>query len=315
MNKSIFALLLFFSASHAQASTTSTYFTHTASQLDDSGFIQNDDSTDTLSVNPISGETSTKDYTEATSIVMSYNNYDVYARARADISGQMSIDLNYGGDNLISYFARGGVVVKTNIINDTTDDMQYTYSMNIASINLALGGFELSDQYFHDNGKFYVANYISLEQKSNSDTTTLFDSYTRLDKDLNGLSFNVEGDAITWLDTTLGGHTLNYFDNSGVKYGASYESQPFSKTFNLGVLAPGESMEVSYLIYNYLRADGPVYYSSDGGLIAKAIIYDPVGVNASTISSSPVSAVPLPNAVLLFGSGLLGLFGIKKRKS
>jgi hypothetical protein len=39
-----------------------------------------------------------------------------------------------------------------------------------------------------------------------------------------------------------------------------------------------------------------------------------VGPNSVTFATGPVSAVPLPGALVLFGSGLVGLLGARARR-
>ena len=73
-----------------------------------------------------------------------------------------------------------------------------------------------------------------------------------------------------------------------------------------GFLDDGETVVVTASLFVSLDAPG---FETGGA----AIIGDPLDLSAGAFSAS-LSMVPVPAAVWLFGSGLLGLIGIARRK-
>ena len=101
------------------------------------------------------------------------------------------------------------------------------------------------------------------------------------------------------------GGTASFFTTSS---GFGYEMANLTGLF-MGSLAAGESVTFETILLSSVKCPG----FEVGG---KATIGDPnnLTITPGTTSNFSVSAVPVPAAVWLFGSGLLGLFGFARRK-
>lgn len=97
--------------------------------------------------------------------------------------------------------------------------------------------------------------------------------------------------------------------------------QPYYGTANLGVLSPGQSLDLSVLVtltaarMPSIECDQAI---SDCSGIASAYLGDPSDITSQplgfNVTSVQVATVPLPQTAVLFVSGLLGL-GFARRKS
>ncbi|MCW9014020.1 MAG: VPLPA-CTERM sorting domain-containing protein [Gammaproteobacteria bacterium] len=102
------------------------------------------------------------------------------------------------------------------------------------------------------------------------------------------------------------GSTASYFENGGI---FGYTLNDVSGSFS-GVLAAGETAYIDTEMYAAIFGPG-------WEVGARASIGDPNDLSAGPGFSGDftVSAVPVPAAVWLFGSGLIGLIGIARRKA
>ena len=112
-----------------------------------------------------------------------------------------------------------------------------------------------------------------------------------------GEEFSSTGDASFTEDRNLG-----YF---------RYDLGAVAGTFS-GTLGIGESVTINTMLEAYVYGSR-TYESPVGGL---AYVGDPNGLSISGFDITPtgVSTVPVPAAAWLFGTGLLGLFGISRRR-
>lgn len=125
-------------------------------------------------------------------------------------------------------------------------------------------------------------------------------------------SFEVTGQGLALI--TLDWH-LSLTGTLGDSNDYSYAQASLSGSFSDGVWNSGSASSTPYY-YSHSTGD----FSTDGSFTL-AIFSNGVNTvtgsltaNAYTYSYSPVSQVPVPMAAWLFGSGLLGLMGVSRRK-
>lgn len=102
------------------------------------------------------------------------------------------------------------------------------------------------------------------------------------------------------------------FDNE-----ALYTWGDYIGNLDLGALNPGESGLLEYNVF--VRGSGQFDMCGSSGCgQTNASIGDPLSLSSEispgSINSVPLSAVPVPAAVWLFSSGLIGLIGVARRK-
>ena len=148
-----------------------------------------------------------------------------------------------------------------------------------------------SGEHFIANGTTEAAAFTdSLEYPGVAESYALssFGLFFSLDSAYN---YSLIGQTVGWAEVDLS--TVGLFGGPNPSSGVLL---PFSSS---GVLAPGD-----YSLYAYAVADDMVFGHPD-----------PVFSHYSVeLILSPVATVPVPAAVWLFGSGLLGLVGIARRK-
>ncbi len=104
-------------------------------------------------------------------------------------------------------------------------------------------------------------------------------------------------------------------NDSGISEGyyANFNDQSLADGFvNLAALDAGAGSFVEMDIYHFYSDDWGASINTDG--IVGSLTY---GLNDSceVYADLNVNAVPIPGSVLLLGSGLLGLFGIRRKKN
>ena len=105
---------------------------------------------------------------------------------------------------------------------------------------------------------------------------------------------------------TLGTDPLGstFFSDSFSVFGYQFDNLDSSIT---GSLAPGQTVTVEASLFASVTMPG---FESGGA----ARIGDPLDLSAGAFSGS-LTIVPVPAAVWLFGSGLIGLIGVARRKA
>jgi hypothetical protein len=85
---------------------------------------------------------------------------------------------------------------------------------------------------------------------------------------------------------------------------------PFTGELDLGAFANGESFEISYVLSVYASSE---YFIGNDYVMAH--FGDPIDLSGGMSVDVSASAVPIPAAAYLFGSGLIGLLGFKRKQS
>jgi hypothetical protein len=91
-------------------------------------------------------------------------------------------------------------------------------------------------------------------------------------------------------------------------YARAYD--PFTGKIDLGAIGAGESFEISYVMSVYVSSE---YFIGDDYVMAH--FGDPLDLSGGMSVNVSASAVPIPAAAYLFGSGLIGLLGFKRKQS
>jgi hypothetical protein len=97
----------------------------------------------------------------------------------------------------------------------------------------------------------------------------------------------------------------NFSENS---YSRIYD--PFTGELDLGAFANGESFEISYALSVYASSE---YFIGNDYVMAH--FGDPLDLSGGMSVNVSASAVPIPAAAYLFGSGLIGLLGFNRKQS
>jgi len=116
-----------------------------------------------------------------------------------------------------------------------------------------------------------------------------------------------------------------YLTDNGNPNHLGYAWDPLDLDLYLGTFNPGDIFNLSYEIQARVRKDAggdfcgsfegpnPVNCTELG--YAEVHFSDPAGVQQNPlVSGATIAAVPVPAAIWLFGSGLLGLVGVARRK-
>ena len=183
---------------------------------------------------------------------------------------------------------------------------------------------------FTGNGSRQVLNFHidqGMLQTNSSNHEGLMRAGYGINISLNGNSIWSSHDEIGWSPNVPNGQTLffNDYDDNRLSHrspapwedGGSTDPflmeynlyDPFTGQLDLGTFAEGETFEITYEMGVYSYSD----FWIDG--YALAHFGDPLNLSGGEggISAS-VSPVPVPAAVYLFGSGLIGLLGFSSRR-
>jgi len=214
---------------------------------------------------------------------------DAAAKATADETGRSAVSTEGVFFTGQGFESGASAFFLTTFTNDTSSSLNFTYEFMINGPSVEIVDFASADQ---TNGPSAEATASIFMSTSGGDSDSV-----SLDALLFGGSF---------------GHTFNSFGNTATLFstndGLGYRMDDYFGSFS-GVLAAGETVtidtELSVLIA-----------SSRTELGAKASIGDPNNLTAGPgISGSfAVSAVPIPGAVWLFASGLIGLISVARHR-
>jgi hypothetical protein len=135
------------------------------------------------------------------------------------------------------------------------------------------------------------------------------------DLDIGGTSYNVDFEAVGDTFSTFGGNEHFWADISSALTAANAVNAILNAQASLPLLNNNESDPDGYIVWTGAPNPGldPVISFINGGAYAAFAAgggYEPSASNSGTAWS----VVPIPAAVWLFGSGLIGLVGMARRK-
>jgi hypothetical protein len=114
------------------------------------------------------------------------------------------------------------------------------------------------------------------------------------------------------------GHIENITDGSG----SGFDSLAFAGNAVIDIVRTGEEIDVFWNSINILSGDNSsevsgvaLDYSFYSYIAAGPSLYGSESIDFINIDGTQVSNVPVPAAVWLFGSGLIGLIGIRKKSN
>lgn len=180
----------------------------------------------------------------------------------------------------------------TTVINGSLFDVSYDETQFSNS-----GGFGLSGNVVSHSPEFPLVVTGTMSR----DNVGIFDIMPHAGVTLQSVTMNVSGFYENWPDSTLLNHTGALTVNGNARNAdhflfSSFTSGSWSTSATVDVLTPGNA---SVYFFNTLSA-----FSSGFGDATVSI--DSISFN--------VTAVPIPAAVWLLGSGLLGLISIARNK-
>jgi len=197
-------------------------------------------------------------------------------------------EIAFAGDKVYTVYggSQNGVTVR----DSTTFNQQLFFDPGFAINGITAGNN--NDMYLTSGNNIY--NY--------SNTGTLLNS------------FSWPNNTIDYNDTTFNGSKL-YTIYGGSQQGVTIrdgntlvQSGIISPGFVASGIASGDNNDL------YLTLDNVIYYYAENGTLLNSMIFPDQGINYTGITYAP-SAIPVPAAVWLFGSGLIGLLGVSRRKS
>jgi len=136
-----------------------------------------------------------------------------------------------------------------------------------------------------------------------------------------GLNLSFNSSVLQINSVTINQSVFEFYIGDGTEEGIVDNSfgQLLNTSFNsfFGASGSFDIMDIGFTAIgtgssNLLLSESSIWVFADefGGLYGDQVTFNPATVNVSG-----VSAVPLPAAVWLFGSGLIGLAGVARRKS
>jgi len=220
-----------------------------------------------------------------------------YARAAANDTGAAAVGIEgafFSGDPIHRSLAATSSLV-TELTNTTGGAASFAYD------------------FFLPGPRLTVVDFVGISDATNPGTQAFFDFSISLDFGSGFGPASVTSYGI--LNGGIDGHILETdgTDPLGSTYFTGSTNNIFGYQFDdlndtvTGLLAKGETVRVKSEMFVFLM-------SPSGETGAAASIGDPLDLSSGAFSSS-LSIVPVPAAVWLFGSGLLGLIGIARKKA
>jgi len=196
-------------------------------------------------------------------------------------------EIAYAGTKIYTAYdgSQNGVTVR----DSTTFNQQFFFDPGFTISGITAGNN--NDMYLTSGNNIY--NY--------SDTGVLLNSFTW------------PSTSIDYSDTSFNGSKL-YTIFGGSQQGVTVrdgntlaQSNVVTPGFVASGIASGDNNDL------YLTLDNIIYHYSDTGTLLNTMVFPDQGINYTGITFAS-SAVPVPAAVWLFGSGLIGLLGVSRRK-
>lgn len=218
---------------------------------------------------------------------------DAFARGAADDTGAGAVEVN-------------GVFASGNQSNSLT-----ATSILTSEITNTTGGIApFAYDFFLAGPRLTIADFAGLSETNNPTIRAFFDFRVSLDFGSGFVPFRVsqgelKGGSASHTLATAGTDPLGstFFSDSFSVFGYQFDDLDSAVT---GFLGDGDTVAVKSQLFVTLTGPG---FETGGA----AAIGDPLNLSAGAFSGS-LSIVPVPAAVWLFGSGLLGLVGIARRK-
>lgn len=155
---------------------------------------------------------------------------------------------------------------------------------------------------------------------------TFVDSYSGGAHANNTLTSLISGSSspnVLWVDQSSGGSSGQYLeidfshaiDSFSTLFGTSLGANITLNAYH-GATLLGTQTLVGATIIGDVRS-GQIDFNSSSGITSVQLFSNPVGTTTSfnfSVDNVTISSVPIPAAVWLLGSGLLGLIGVAQRK-
>ncbi|MBI3545689.1 MAG: hypothetical protein HY081_03720 [Gammaproteobacteria bacterium] len=244
-----------------------------------------------LSTDGSGNQTQTNNTTASVALSTDYGSgmRAAYATGYADNAGV--IGTSAGGVEQL-FNATGSASSSTTITNNTGMAMQYFYTLHISQAELiGSGSFGAGDM-------FSATNQFRVDLNGSAIwSSTASINYNPV---TNATDFTTAGQALPWDAATASQWVL----------------PDYSVLLDLGVWNPGQSITLDYNLQSSASVNAPSLCGYEC-LHVSADIGDPTGANGIPILGdiSGTAVVPIPGAVWLLGSGLLGLMGIARRRT
>jgi hypothetical protein len=250
----------------------------------------------TIDVTVNAGPSSDTQTATSGSLTATVNSGTSYAIATGSINdaGWMAVQTIGDGSN---YSADATTTYSRTFTNTSASTLGYNVDF------LVTGGLLASDNNFGNTSTDWtLANYYAYITKGGS--TLLWGSSGSLSRPIGGVA------SFSEMGTSLGGVFSSGPSAAGYLWNNYYDTVSFQ-------LAPGASTVFQYVMSVDTQGNvtcpsffGSCYSSSFGSRIG-----DPFSVGAPLITNITTTVVPVPAAIWLFGSGLIGLIGAARRKA
>lgn len=260
-----------------------------------------------IPANTSDNQTQTSDTSASVAVGTNYGSgmRAAYASGYADNTGVIGTGANGVEQN---FYANANANATTSIINNTGSAMHYFYTLNIPYSTVGIYA-----NWFGAGDSFTATNQFRVDLNGN----TIWGSSASINMTTNGVNFSTSGQTLPWTSSTLPVNAL-YVDVNGVQGyegGGNLELSNYSLLLDLGIWGAGQSLSLDYHLASAVSVNAP---SSCGYecFNVSAQIGDPSGTSGVPIlgTITGAAAVPVPSAVWLFGSGLLGVVGVARRR-
>ncbi len=222
---------------------------------------------------------------------------DGYARAAANDTGAGAVDANS------AFFSGDPALNSVTALSELTSDVT----------NTSGGVVPFAYDFFLPGPQLTISDFAVISDTDDPTIRAFFDFRIQLDFGSGFVNHVVsQGELVGG----IGGHTLGTAGtdplNSTFFTDANFPNNIFGYQFDnlsgsiTGNLADGQTVTAKTSLFVSLTAPG---FETGGA----ASIGDPLNLSSGAFSGS-LSIVPVPPAVWLFGSGLIGLIGIARRK-